>query len=194
MTAEERFRELYAAHGSALLAYLIRRTGNAADASDLVAEVFVVVWRRIGDLPGGGGARPWLYGVARRVLANHRRGSARRTALTEALAAQLECAAAAEPALPDPGLRAALQRLGERDREILCLTAWEQLTPTEIAEVVGMRPATVRVRLHRMRARLAAELDSYTSIGGPTTVTSGHGSSASGGGSTPASRAAIRWK
>ena len=194
MTAEARFREVYAAHGSALLAYLLRRTGNPADAADLVAEVFVVVWRRIDDVPAGDGVRPWLYGVARRLLANHRRGSARRTALTEALAAELERAAAPKPALIDAGLRAALKRLGERDREILCLTAWEQMTPAEIAQILGMRPATVRVRLHRTRARLAAELGPYTSIGGPTTVTSGHGSSASGGGSTPASFAAMRWK
>jgi RNA polymerase sigma-70 factor (ECF subfamily) len=158
VTAEARFRVLYAEHGQALLAYLLRRTSNPSDAADLLADVFVIVWRRIDDIPAGGGARPWLYGVARRTLANHRRGTVRRQALAETLAARLETATVPDPPLRDSGLFEALRSLGERDREIVCLTAWEQLTPKEIGRVLGMNPATVRVQLHRARAKLADEV------------------------------------
>lgn len=158
MSAEARFRALYETHGDSVLAYLLRRTSDAWDAADLLADTFVVVWRRIDDVPPGDRARPWLYGVARRTLANHRRGAARRDALVKALGSTLEQATVSAPPPVDAGLFDALRALGERDREILCLTAWERLTPKEIGRVLGMRSGSVRVRLHRARARLAAEL------------------------------------
>ena len=68
-----------------------------------------------------------------------------------------------EPAADDErgiGVRAALAALSERDREIVTLTAWEGLTPKQIAVVTGTSANVVRVRLHRARARLKRELDS----------------------------------
>src|ERR1700735_5412690 len=80
-----RFEELYAANCGPILGYVLRRTDNPDDAADVIAETFLTVWRRLDAVPPGDEARLWLYGVARRVLANHRRGQRRRTALTERL-------------------------------------------------------------------------------------------------------------
>ncbi|MBX6384794.1 MAG: RNA polymerase subunit sigma-24 [Microbispora sp.] len=79
-------------HYADLLAYVRRRTESPEDAADALAETFATAWRRIGDVPAGPPARLWLYGVARRVLANGRRaGTSRSTtgrAALRAIAAQ----------------------------------------------------------------------------------------------------------
>lgn len=155
---EARLHRLYADHAPALLAYALRRSTDAEDAADLVSDVFLAAWRRIEDVPPGDEARLWLYGVARRLLANQRRGARRRTRLGEALREHVRALPppVAEPL--DPALRAALAALPELDRSLLALIAWEGLTPAEAAKVLGLRAVTARVRLHRARARLEATL------------------------------------
>lgn len=153
---QERFRELYSAHVDAVLGYSLRRVDRPEDAGDIVSETFLVAWRRIGDVPDGVGARLWLYGVARRTLANHRRGEGRRTALGERLRHDLRAAVPdhAFAVTEQETVRAALARLADRDREVLELAAWEELEPREIAQVLGISPIAVRSRLSRSRARL----------------------------------------
>ena len=99
--AEARFERLYAEHGRAVLAYAVRRASNAHDAADVVAEVFLVAWRRLDDVPASDGARLWLYAVARRVLANQQRAESRRRRLAERLRRELPCAL--EAAAPSTG-------------------------------------------------------------------------------------------
>jgi RNA polymerase sigma factor (sigma-70 family) len=158
---ERRFGVLFDAHRRTVLAYALRRTEDHADAADVVAETFLTAWRRLDDVPAGDDARAWLLGVARRVLANQRRGTRRRLGLAERLGSEL---AAQLPALEPPSetdlaVRRALARLREEDREVLLLAGWEGLTPAEIAAVTGVRAVTARSRLHRARRRLRAELD-----------------------------------
>ncbi|WP_435205879.1 RNA polymerase sigma factor [Micromonospora sp. bgisy143] len=151
---EDRFRRAYTEDFEALLAYALRRVAQPEDAADVVAETFLVAWRRRRDMPVVGEARLWLYGVARRVLANHHRGGVRRQRLGERLRQQIAVS------VVDPGsevperlaVRAALASLGELDREVLMLTVWEGLRPHEVAAVLGVRPAAVRTRLSRARA------------------------------------------
>ncbi|SBT37399.1 RNA polymerase sigma factor [Micromonospora auratinigra] len=154
---EDRFRRVYAAEFAPLLAYAVRRVVQPEDAADVVAETFLVAWRRRRDLPGDGEARLWLYGVARRVLANHHRGGARRQRLGDRLRQRIGAAFAGDPGSEVPArldVRAALGRLGELDREVLLLSVWEGLAPREAATVLGVSPAVVRSRLSRARARL----------------------------------------
>jgi RNA polymerase sigma-70 factor (ECF subfamily) len=160
MSADERarFEALYAATREPILAFLLRRVDQPEDAADLLAEVYLVAWRRLDDVPAGDGGRMWLYGVARRMVANHRRGDRRRGALADQLAATLRTAPLAGDHDHGP-LAAALARLPEADRELIALHAWDGLAPAEIAAVVGARAATVRVRLHRARTRLARLLE-----------------------------------
>lgn len=158
-----RFRALYAAHFAALLGYALRRVPAAEDAADVVAETFLIAWRRCADVPPGDEARLWLYGVARRVLANHLRGEGRRSRLGQRLrtelADQVTVGDPADEVVPVRALRSALDRLERADREVLELTTWEQLAPREIAVALGISPEAVRTRLTRARARLREQLD-----------------------------------
>jgi RNA polymerase sigma factor (sigma-70 family) len=158
---QHRFETAYAAHHGPVLGYLLRRTASPDDAADVLAETFLTAWRRLEDMPPGPQARLWLYGVARRVLANHHRGERRRSALADRLRADL--AAAYQP--PEYAgelawIAAAFRRLPAADRELLALSSWEGLDPGQIAVVLGCSRNAARIRLHRARKRLAGELAS----------------------------------
>jgi RNA polymerase sigma factor (sigma-70 family) len=159
---QERFRRLYDAHYAAVSAYARRRSPGDADASDVVAETFTIAWRRIDELPDAEAALPWLYGVARRVLANQRRGDRRRADLSWRLGSAPTSQVDVESGILAEDDRrtvlAALARLREPDREILRLAVWEELTHRQIALVVGCSEASVAVRLHRARNRLGTEI------------------------------------
>lgn len=169
-----RFRRLYSEQFDALLGYALRRVDRAEDAADVTADTFLVAWRRIDDVPEGDQARLWLYGVARRTLANHRRGEGRRGALGERLRRDL--ATAVPDHAPEVSeretLRAAMDRLADRDREVLELAAWEGLEPREIADVLGISAVAVRSRLSRSRARLRGLVPDGNEPGPPGHVTS----------------------
>ncbi|HTA13246.1 MAG TPA: sigma-70 family RNA polymerase sigma factor [Solirubrobacteraceae bacterium] len=172
-----RFELLYAKHAPAVKAYALRRA-DASMADDVVAEVFVVCWRRFDELPVD--PLPWLLGVARRVLSTQRRGERRRAALRVRLA-ETNMAPAADTASSaemtsdrltvaprvgdealanglDAALAGALARLSDGDRELLLLIAWDGLSPAEAAGVLQIKPATARVRLLRARRRLTQAL------------------------------------
>ncbi|SPT58807.1 RNA polymerase sigma factor [Actinomadura madurae] len=134
MTDEDEFAAVYAATYKALLAYALRRCDTPEDAADVVAETFATAWRRVADMPAGDEARLWLYGVARRVLANHRRGVLRHSRKTAALRAELRAAAPAQDASPVSDV---FRALPDRDRELLALVAWEGLSVAQIATVLG---------------------------------------------------------
>jgi RNA polymerase sigma-70 factor (ECF subfamily) len=159
--AEAHFDRLYAEHGRAVLAYAVRRATDAQDAADLVAETFLVAWRRLDDVPPGEAARLWLYGVARHALANQRRSERRRHRLADRLRRELPAALedVPSPAAQTGAVRAALAQLGPEDQEILRLCGWEELTPGEIATVLGISQVAARSRLHRARRRLRAALE-----------------------------------
>lgn len=157
-----RFEELYQAHFRAVSAYTRRRAPDPVDSQDAVAETFTIAWRRRAEVPLGDAALPWLYGVARRVLANQRRGNRRRDDLstrmrkehTTAVEVEAEVVAADERRM----VLAALSRLRESDQEVLRLAVWEELPHREIARVVGCSEPSVAVRLHRARTRLGREI------------------------------------
>jgi RNA polymerase sigma-70 factor, ECF subfamily len=158
VTRKERFEMLFRANYAAVRGYALRRTSPEL-AQDAVAETFLVAWRRLDDVPGD--ALPWLFGVARRVLANQRRSAGRGAALVE------RAAVAAAPAASDPhdavgeaeAVRQALASLSERDREALMLVAWHGLSGARAARAAGCSRAAFEVRLHRARRRLATLLD-----------------------------------
>ena len=159
---EERFRASYTRHRNAIWRFLARRLGDDDLAEDLTSEVFVVAWRRRHDAPAD--ELPWLYGVARHVLANDRRAARAEAERQRALAHQLAVEPASGPGPLDTSttsdaVAAALLALDVRDREVLLLAAWEELTPRELATALRCRPNTARVRLHRARRRFITLLD-----------------------------------
>ncbi|GIF46783.1 RNA polymerase ECF family sigma subunit [Asanoa ferruginea] len=170
--AEARFTELMNEHGRAVLGYLARRTEPQHASADLMADVFVVVWRRLDDVPTDPAqARAWLIGIARGVLTNHRRGNSRRDQLANRLRQHLRTQPVAVPDDTTSAVRAALDRLSADDRELLTLIAWEDLTPAQAAAALGLSAAATRKRLERARARLRAVLDSAAPVRAGTTST-----------------------
>ncbi len=153
-----RFEAIFAAHQRAVLAYTMRRTDALADAEDAASETFAVAWRRLSAIPSD--PLPWLYAVARRVLANQRRGNGRRQRLAAFLRVEdVPTPLRAGEDLDGPVFEA-LASLPPADQEILRLVAWEDLRNQQIAEVLEITPNAVAIRLHRARARFAATLES----------------------------------
>jgi RNA polymerase sigma-70 factor, ECF subfamily len=155
---------LFLAHGRAVYAFA-RRRASAADADEVVAETFLVAWRRLDDVPAD--PLPWLLGVARRSLANIVRGETRQTALRLRLASMASTAGAATAPAPDVSesdrslsdvVRRSVERLNPAERDALTLLAWDGLTAAEAATVLGCSRAAVYLRLHRARRRLADDL------------------------------------
>jgi RNA polymerase sigma factor (sigma-70 family) len=168
----ERFEALYRQHFRGVLGYALARL-EPERAKDACAETFLVAWRRLGDVPAEPAA--WLYGVARKVVAEQLRGDSRRDALTERLAAP----GYREPRHPpDPADQVtqreaalgALAGLSERDRELLTLLAWHGLTSGQAAEVLGLTSLTFAVRLHRARRRLSSALAAADAGHDPTSA------------------------
>lgn len=149
-----RYEAAFTAVYEPLQRYVRRRCAPAA-ADDVVAEVLLVLWRRLDDVPADA-MLPWTYGVARRVLANERRGTRRRLALVERLGSN--AAAPVVPTTPDSDLDEALGQLSADEREIVHLWAWEQLAPLEIAVALDITPNAASIRLHRAKGKLADHL------------------------------------
>jgi RNA polymerase sigma-70 factor (ECF subfamily) len=154
---EQRLTALLDAVASDVRRYLIRRAGEQA-ADEVLAEVSVVLWRRLDDVPTDE-PLPWAYGVARRCLANHLRSEKRRLRLVDRLGK--------ERPTPTPGtspaeeaLHEALRTLKADDRDVLELWAWEGLEPRHIATTLGISANAAAIRLHRAKKRLAEAFDS----------------------------------
>ena len=149
------FESLFEAHKLDVASYCSWRTASSADAEDAVAEVFLVAWRRIQEVPAGDLARAWLYATARRILANQRRSWRRRAALQDRLTANtvIDSLHTATTSAEEAAVHEALAKLVDRDREVLLLIEWEGLRIVELAEVLGCRVVTARGRLYRARRR-----------------------------------------
>lgn len=164
----ERFRALYAAGYLDVLRFVQRRV-HPTHAEDVVAEAFLVVWRRIDELPARpSDQRAWLFGIARNCLLNARRGAHRAEALAVRLA-DADSGASTRASEADrfdveqlatrADLAVAWARLAPGEQEVLALTVFEQLTSPEAARVLGISSAAYRLRLLRARRALRARLD-----------------------------------
>ena len=163
--AREAFEQLFQETRASLSAYLGSRCKDTELAADLFAETYLIAWQKLGSIPPGDQAKLWLFGVARNLMLKGFRQRRVADALVERLAGELRRAHVEHPQIDDHPrllLRAALNSLSEGDREILMLTAWEGLTPREIAAVMGISANVVRVRLHRARRRVAQRLNGHS--------------------------------
>ncbi len=153
----ERFQSIASEVYEPLQRYLRRRIDRDL-AEDTFADVMLTIWRRLDDAPTDA-ALPWCYGIARRSLANTRRGQTRHLRLIERLQSEprLDSPDPADGG-PDPEIDAALQSLSPEYREVLRLWAWEQLEPREIGPVLDISVNAATLRLSRARKRLAEEL------------------------------------
>lgn len=145
---------------SALLSYFLRRTASPDDAADMLGDTLLVIWRREGSIPSDETeARMWMFGIARRVLSGERRSQSRRDALSERLGARLATAVPSSADEDPDGVRAAIATLSETDQEVVRLVYWDGFTLAEVAQIMRMRPATVRSRMARAREKLRRHLN-----------------------------------
>ena len=161
VTREERFRAAFDEHYRAVARFVRTRGHGPADAEDIIAATFEVAWKGMDKVPEGREALPWLLGIARNVSRNARRKSKREAAFVNELSTVTvpwtempieDRAASAE-------VMAALAKLKPLDRDLILLIAWDELTPAEAGQVLGLRPVTARSRLHRARQRMSALLN-----------------------------------
>jgi RNA polymerase sigma factor (sigma-70 family) len=160
-TAEMRFTRLYQEYYADVLAYCARRV-NRTDAEDVANEVFTVLWRKLDGIEEES-TIAWLYGVAHRTITNRWRGNSRRNRLRERLdGLGVETSVPIDAVVvrrdEDRKVFDALARLKPGDQEVLRLSAWEELSAPQIAEVVGCSVSAAEQRLHRAKKRLAKVL------------------------------------
>lgn len=154
-TKEERFRGIFDDCYSKVVDYACRRV-PAHEVDDVVSATFLVVWRRLDDVPTNDGTLPWTYGVARRVVADHRRTRGRWQNLLRRINGMQPTPNPTTVEIPDADVAEAMGRMRLADRTVLALAYWEDLNPAEIGQVLGVSTNAATIRLHRARKRFAA--------------------------------------
>lgn len=148
----EWFDGVFRDHASQVHRYFLRRAPGD-DAEDLAAEVLAIAWRRRASVPHDH-VLPWLYRTAGYVLANYRRKSRPVPVEIEDDLDEHPGQDPADAAADASAVRAALAHLSDREREVLMLNAWEGLSGTELADVLGISRGGAAAALSRARARL----------------------------------------
>jgi RNA polymerase sigma-70 factor, ECF subfamily len=161
--ADDGFSAAFEAHAEQVLRFSRRRLGDQDAAWDVVTETFTTAWRHWSERPGPPELLPWLYAIAGNAVRGQRRSAGRQSRLAARLSAVARADPGSDPAdgvVLGQSVAAALAQLPERDQEMLRLVAWEGLTDARaLGLVLGISPASVRVRLHRARRRLRRLLD-----------------------------------
>jgi len=167
-TDPDLFELFYREHVEQVQRFVARRVESRERAADLTAEIFLAAIESAHRYrPRSGSPKAWLYGIARVLVANDRRRQGRERAreekfsgsvlLDEEDAARMD--ARIDAAARSRSLYTAMDRLPEAERAVLELVALDELTVVEAAAAAGVRPVTARVRLHRARRKLRAELE-----------------------------------
>jgi RNA polymerase sigma factor (sigma-70 family) len=156
------FRDFHESTYSDVVRFIERR-GFDHESEDIAATAFTVAWRRFDDRPDD--ARPWVFGIARNVMANAHRGRTRKKALEVRVQSELDVLSTFSTESIDARLDVtrAWQTLSASDQEVLSLIAFEGLTPEEGANVLGTKRTTFAMRLARARKRLKNEIESQNS-------------------------------
>lgn len=155
-TRRQRFEALASEVYEPIQRYVRRRVDPDA-VDDVVSETMLTLWRRLDEVPGNAHL-PWTYGVARRHVSNHRRAARRHLRLVHRANSEPWPEPVSDLPL-DTELHIALDGLGDSDRELLHLWAWEQLEPAEIGVVLGLNPNAVSIRRHRAKKKLGENLE-----------------------------------
>jgi RNA polymerase sigma-70 factor (ECF subfamily) len=155
---EKGFRLAFDQNYRDILAYA-RRRSSPTDAEDIAAETFTIAWRKWNSAPPDA-LRPWLFGIARRVLANNRRSSRRQSRLAAKVTSLSEAATPPPTFGEHAELDRAMAMLRFQDREIIRLHCWEDLSIPDIAVILGCSANAASIRLHRARQQLEHALAS----------------------------------
>ncbi|NNC93320.1 MAG: RNA polymerase sigma factor [Acidimicrobiia bacterium] len=168
-SSDARFRTLYEEHYADIRSYCLRRLPVDA-ANDAAAEIFIVAWRKLDDVPEGATARLWLFGVARNVVAHQHRSRSQVKRLRSKLeqTADRQVAAPAESVVvrrsEDQAVLDVLGRMKPDERELIRLKMWEELSHAEIGEVFDISAHAVDMRLQRAGKKLARLLSATKGV------------------------------
>ncbi len=159
-----------------------RLTGSDADAPDALQETFLQVYRKLASFRGEARFSTWLFRIATNAALMQRRARARRPGepleaflprfdadgLHVATPSELQVAGRADELIDRKLLaeqaRAGIERLPELYREAFVLRDLEEMETAEVAEVLGLEPATVRQRVHRARLMLRGYLGELVGV------------------------------
>jgi len=159
---EARLTALISQNGTDLLAFLKRQVDQPEDAADLISETFVAAWRSLHRLPADDeDSRRWLFGIAKNVLRNHRRGSGRREALADRLRDTMRTTTFEIQPVSDIALdvRSAVASLPEAQRDLIALIHWDGFAINEAAKIIGVTPSTARGRYQKARKSLRIAIE-----------------------------------
>lgn len=164
----EAFTPIYDRYFPVIHHYVAGRLGRQS-ADDLAADTFLTAFRqRTRFDPRRGAVRPWLFGIATKIVAQHRRTEIRRYRALSRTATGPEAAESHEGRVVasvglQPGLARALAALNRGERDVLLLSAFAELSHEEIGQALGISPGTVGSRLSRARAKLRTQFEELTS-------------------------------
>ncbi|MDQ0620051.1 RNA polymerase sigma factor [Arthrobacter globiformis] len=173
---EHTFRVLYEVIYPDVLRFVQRRA-HPDHAEDVAADAFLVVWRRLDEVPRiHEDARAWIFGIARNILLNAHRGEQRRQALGVRLAdatTRLHLDEDTHAVMSRVDLSRAWRLLSEVHQEALGLTVFEDLTAPQAAAVLGISPVAYRLRVSRARRALRLHLEHLPEPAGTPTASLG---------------------
>jgi RNA polymerase sigma-70 factor, ECF subfamily len=155
-----RFEIFFEKHYQEISGYVRRRLSDS-EADDAVGQIFMVAWRRFDRIPVGPQDRLWLFGVARRCVADSRRSGLRRQRLQARLVQEhvAEPRPSAETGPVHAAVRIAIAGLRPADREVLQLVLWDELSHAEAAALLGCSVNAFELRFRRAKRRLRDALD-----------------------------------
>jgi len=160
MTAGE-FAARYDQHHLAVFRYAARRLGPET-AEDVVAEAFTIAWSRITSYdPGRGEFVSWLFGIVSNVISRHHRQETRqwrafaRVGVDGSDSFDDDLASRLDADVRWPNVAATLAEMSTRDRDVLLLHVWQEMSYQQVSETLGIPVGTVRSRISRARGRLA---------------------------------------
>ena len=148
-----RFEAFYGAHHQSIAAY-VRRRVIEHEVEDVIAQVFLIAWRRFAVIPPPPEDRLWLFGVARRVVADHRRSTMRRRRLSERLAEEARVPVRPIGTFESTQWRVdrAMKALRPGERDVLRLVLWEGASHAETAALFGCTANAAELRYRRARS------------------------------------------
>jgi RNA polymerase sigma-70 factor, ECF subfamily len=160
----DRFEGVFTSNYSRVFSFVLRRTHDRDLAEEIVAETFLIAWRRSENLPDE--PLPWLFGTARRVLANHTRYTKRRSRHGDKVPLEYvelhdPSSSLADQVADREAFLTAFAAIRDKDRQVLQLVAWDGLSSGEAAEVLGLTKPVFTLRLHRARRRLLKEMAAH---------------------------------
>ena len=149
---EQAFIDLHAQHSARVYGFIACRLSDRHRAEELAADVFRIAWEKQLEEPPGIG---WLLATARNVIGNEYKGRRRRQELVDRLKNEAESQTPGTDSEERAAVADVLVRLRERDREVLMLSYWDDLSTAELAQALGCSTSAAAVRLHRARRAFA---------------------------------------